>query len=96
MLSRVLPAFALEFERESYVSLAISANVLRNVKDEGTLVKELPRMGGVPKEAVAMSVSFLEKRGFARKARVLELTAKGRKARDAYWLRAREIGGKLA
>jgi hypothetical protein len=91
LLARVLLAFAIEFERGSDVSLAISANVLRNVKDEGTAVRELPRMAGVSKEAIAVAVGFLEKRGFARKAGVLELTAKGRRARDAYSQRTREI-----
>lgn len=93
LLARVLLAFAIEFERGSDVSLAISANVLRNAKDEGTPVKELPGIGGVSKEGVAMSVNFLEKRGFARKGRVLELTEKGRNASDTYSRSIREIEG---
>ncbi len=91
LLARVLLAFTIEFERASDISLAISANVLRNVSDEGTPVRELPRIACVSKEAVTMSVSFLEKRGFARKSKRLELTAEGQSARDAYARRTRRI-----
>lgn len=90
LLSKVLLAFAIEFERESELSLAIAANVLRFVGDEGVRVKELPRMAGVSKEAIAMAISFLEKRGYAvlaaesasSRVKVLALTAKGRFAQQ--------------
>jgi len=55
----VLLWFAIEFERGSEVSLAISANVLRLAAEEGTAVRDLPRMAAVSKEAIAMSLSFL-------------------------------------
>ena len=57
LLSKVL-AFAVEFERDSPVSLAIGANVLR-IAGEGPRVRDLPRLAGVSKEAIAMAVSFL-------------------------------------
>ena len=90
--SRVLVAFAVEFERESEVSFAICANVLRLATQEGVRVRDLPRLAAVSKEAIATALSFLEKRGYAvvrsesagRRVKVLELTAQGRHAQDAY------------
>ncbi len=88
LLSRVLLWFAIEFERGSEVSLAISANVLRLVQEEGTAVRDLPRQAAVSKEAIAISLSFLEKRGYAivksSGRKVLLLTSRGRDAREAY------------
>src|SRR5581483_4183245 len=40
LLSRVLLAFAIEFERESDVSLAIYANVVRILHEDGIQVRE--------------------------------------------------------
>src|SRR5262249_40963675 len=42
LLSRVLLAFAIEFEQEFPVSLAISANVLRVLDQHGVRVRDLP------------------------------------------------------
>ena len=44
LLSRVLLAFALEYERVSNVSLAIGANVLRVLDDTAVRVRDLPRL----------------------------------------------------
>ena len=85
LLSRVLLWFAIEFERGSEVSLAISANVLRLVGEEGAAVRDLPRMAAVSKEAIATSLSFLIKRGYAAKGgKLLLLTSTGRKAQETY------------
>ena len=89
LFARVLVAFALEFEQESEVSLAIGADVLRVTEDAGTAVRDLPARGGVSKEAVAMAVSFLTKRGYAKvlteaRAKVLLLTPVGVAARENY------------
>lgn len=92
LLSKVLLAFALEFERESEVSLAIAANVLRFAEGAGVRVKDLPRLSGVSKEAIATAMSFLEGHGYAEvkaeamgsRVKVLELTANGRAARQLY------------
>ncbi len=91
-LSKVLLAFAIEFERSSGISLAVSANVLRLTGPEGVRVRDLPRLSGVSKEAIAMSTGLLEERGCAvihpespgSRVKVLRLTPKGRNARDAY------------
>ena len=92
LLSRVLLAFAIEFECESAVSLAISANVLRLVGDEGIRVRDLPRLAAVSKEAIATSLTFLQKHGCAvvqpesagSRMKLLVLTPKGRRAHQAY------------
>ena len=90
LLSKLV--FAIEFEGESTVSLAIGANVLRLVGAEGIRVRDLPRLASVSKEAIAMSVSFLEKRGYAAmkpespgsRVKVPVLTPKGRDAHTLY------------
>jgi DNA-binding MarR family transcriptional regulator len=92
LLSKVLLAFAIEFERESDVSLAICADVLRLAVEEGTRARDLPRLAGVSREAIAMSLKFLEKRGYAviepdslgSRTKALVLTAKGRQAQETY------------
>jgi DNA-binding MarR family transcriptional regulator len=92
LLSKVLFAFTIEFERESELSLAISANVMRILGAEGVRVRDLPRLSGVSKEAIAMALGFLEKRRYvvvepdpaASRTKVVRLMPKGRKARDAY------------
>ncbi len=89
LLARVLLQFALEFEREADVSLAICADVLRVVGEKGTAVRELPLLGGISQEAVAMAVGFLTRRGFARvqtagRVKTLFPTAAGVQAQAAY------------
>jgi hypothetical protein len=99
LLARTLLAYTIEFERDSAVSLAISANVLRFFeRQRGVLVRELPGLAGVSKEAVAMATGFLEKRGFATvksqagsRAKVLELTQRGPQAVGEYVRRSRAI-----
>jgi predicted transcriptional regulator len=92
LLSRALLWFAIEFEQTSEVSLAISANVLRLLTDEGIPLTGLPRMAALSKEAIAMSLSFLVKRGFAamhskpggNRVKVVLLTPKGSQAQKTY------------
>jgi DNA-binding MarR family transcriptional regulator len=91
-LSKVLLAFAIEFEKESEVSLAICANLLRVLSEKGKKVGELPRLSGVSKEGLSMAMGILQKRGLAEtkadltagRAKMAHLTAKGRKAQEAY------------
>jgi hypothetical protein len=61
LLSRPLLAFAIEFERESDLSLAISADVLRALGDRAVPLRDLPRLTGVSKEAIAMAMGILRK-----------------------------------
>jgi DNA-binding MarR family transcriptional regulator len=86
LLSRVLLAFAIEFERESALSLAISANVVRVLDEKGVRVRDLPMLSGVSKEAIAMAMGILQKGNFVivEPVKVVRLTPKGREAQDAY------------
>ena len=92
LLSKLLLAFAVEFEHDSGLSLAVSANVLRLPGDEGTRVRDLPRLSGVSKEAIAMALRRAEECGLgvvrsespASRAKVFALTPKGRRARETY------------
>jgi DNA-binding MarR family transcriptional regulator len=97
LLSKVLLAYALAYERESELSLAIGANVLR-VTDESVRVSDLPRLSGVSKEAIAMALNFLIKRGYAEeqteagvRGKRVALTPKGRAARAEYERRLKEV-----
>ena len=91
LLSGVLLAFALEYERESNVSIAIGANVLRVLDDPHVRVRDLPRLSGVSKEAISMALGFLERRKLAEveaapaggRGKVVRLTPAGRAAREA-------------
>ena len=62
LLARVLYAFALDFEARTKLSLALAANVLRVIGDDGVLQADLPGLSGISKEAIAMATSFLVKR----------------------------------
>lgn len=93
LLSKVLLAFTLDFEQESRISLAISANTLRVLGQTGVPVRELPRLTGVSKEAIAMATGFLERHGCsvsepnpaASRGKVVRLTEKGARAREKYF-----------
>jgi hypothetical protein len=90
LLSRVLLAFAVDFEDVSTLSLAIGANVLRVLTDDGVRVRDLPTLTGVSKEAIAMAAGYLEKQGYATiepvptpdRGQRLRLTAQGQTARQ--------------
>jgi DNA-binding MarR family transcriptional regulator len=92
LLSKALLEFTLEFERESSVSLAICANMLRVLGDGALRVRDLPRLSGVSKEAIAMATGFLKTHGYlveesdpeAKRGKLVRLTAKGQAARDEY------------
>ncbi len=94
LLSRALLAFAIEFERESDLSLAISANVLRVLEETGVRVRDLPLLSGVSKEAISMAMGILQKMYLATieikietdggRTKIARLTPKGREAQAAY------------
>ncbi len=92
LLSRVLLAFAVEFEGESDLSLAISANVVRVLDESGIRIRDLPLLTGVSKEAISTATGFLQKGRFAvvepdmtpRPGKVARLTLKGREAQEVY------------
>jgi DNA-binding MarR family transcriptional regulator len=92
LLSKVLFAFAIEFDRESNLSIAISANVMRVLGDKPIALRDLPRLSGVSKEAIKVCLAFLEKGRYiavetdpgASRGKSVRLTAKGRMVQDAY------------
>ena len=59
LLSRVLLAFALEYEAESATSLAVGANLLRVLRADGTRLRDLPPQTGISKEAMAWARGVL-------------------------------------
>jgi hypothetical protein len=61
LLSKPLLAFAVEFENEAPISLAICANVIRVLTSEGVRVRDLPALSGVSKESIAMAFGILRK-----------------------------------
>ncbi len=92
LLSRVLLAFAVEFEGESELSLSICANVVRVLDEEGVRVRDLPLLSGVSKEGISMAMGILRKGRLAvveagpgcSRAKIIRLTSKGSEARKAY------------
>ena len=59
LLSRGLLSFALEYEHETGLSLAISANVLRVLGADGTRRRDLAPLTGTSKEAVSWALGIL-------------------------------------
>jgi DNA-binding MarR family transcriptional regulator len=92
LLSKVLLALTLDFERESDLSLPMSSNALRVLDEHGVRVRDLPGLTGTSKEAVAVSVSFLEKNGYVAvvadpstaRTKLARLTEKGSEAQSSY------------
>ena len=92
LLSRVLLAFAADFEAASPVSLAICADVLRVLTPAGVRSRDIPGLSGVSKEAVAMAMGILVKRGLVTEGkdlaggrwRIARLTPRGGVAQAAY------------
>jgi DNA-binding MarR family transcriptional regulator len=92
LLAKVLLCFAIEFEFDWKVSLAVSANVLRILGEKGVRVADLPRLSGLSKEAVAFATGWLERTQHAvlepdpkaGKGKAIRLTAKGKAAKRAY------------
>jgi methyltransferase (TIGR00027 family) len=91
LLSRVLLAFALDYEASSGVSLAVGANLLRILREDGIRLRDLPLMAGISKEAVAWALGILvrsrlavEEPDPAASGKVARLTARGMLAQGNY------------
>jgi DNA-binding MarR family transcriptional regulator len=86
LVSQVLLAYTLDFERKSELSLPLSANAVRVLGEDRELVRDLPGAAGVSKEAIAMALTFLAKNGYVAvegttaATKRVRLTPKGRKA----------------
>jgi methyltransferase (TIGR00027 family) len=92
LLSRVLLAFALDYEASSEVSLAVGANLLRVLGEDGTRPRDLPALTGISKEAVAWALGVLlrarlaveEPDPAASRGKVARLTPRGLLAQGLY------------
>lgn len=65
LLARVLLTFAIDFELQAKISLAIAANVLRLLDEKGVRIKDMPGLSGVSPEGLAIATGYLQKRGLA-------------------------------
>jgi methyltransferase (TIGR00027 family) len=92
LLSRVLLSFAVEYEREAGLSLAVAANVLRVLGTEGTRLRDLPALTGTSKESVRWALGLLTRGDLvaeepdpaASRGRVARLTPRGIDAQRLY------------
>ena len=92
LLARVLLAFAIGFEHETNLSLAISANLLRVLDEDGKRVRDLPVLTGASTEGLAMATGFaggrdlcvIESDSAGGKWKVVKLTPDGAAARQTY------------
>lgn len=92
LLARVLLAFTVDYERQSRLSLALSANALRVLDRDGLRVRDLPLAVGVSKEAISVSLGFLARAGCAviepdpaaARTKRARLTARGLQAQAKY------------
>ena len=92
LLSRVLLAFALDYEAESATSLAVGANLLRVLRADGTRLRDLPPQTGISKEAMAWARGVLlrarlaveEPDPAANRGQVARLTPAGLRAQHLY------------
>ena len=99
LLSRVLLAFVLEFERDSPVSLAICANLLRVLDATGVRARDLPLLSGVSRESIAMGLGILRKSGLVLDekdpsgvpGKIVRLTPRGTAERQSGLARISEI-----
>jgi DNA-binding MarR family transcriptional regulator len=102
LLAKALLAFALHYERRSPIALAVAADVVAVIAPEGTRVADLPRLGGVSREAVAMALSALEKESYATlgraspgdRLRTISLSERGRAVQHAHQERLAEVEDK--
>jgi hypothetical protein len=86
LLGQALTAWTVEWECAAAVSLPLAANVLRVIGAEDVPARLLPARTGLSKEAIAMAVGYLRRRGLATigPGRSVRLTANGTDAFDAY------------
>lgn len=96
LLSQVLTAFTLEFEREvaeagyPELSLSLGSNVLRFLGEEGLRIGAIAELAGVSKQAISQQVAYLEQHGHVvvesdprdSRAKVVYLTERGRATQD--------------
>jgi DNA-binding transcriptional ArsR family regulator len=99
LLARPLLSFALDFERETPLSLAIGADILRVLGEQPVPVRDLPRLSGVSKESISIAMGVLEKGKVVvlepnpqgKPGKAARLTPLGQRAQTAYHRRVRDI-----
>ena len=88
LLSQVLAAFAIDYERERLGNLSVVSNFLRFVGDEGVTLERAKALGGVSGNGKTLHERHLdvvvEPGRPSDKSRRVYLTPKGRRMRDAY------------
>jgi methyltransferase (TIGR00027 family) len=92
LLSRVLLSFAVEYEREAGLSLAVGANLLRVLGAAGTRPRDLPALTGTSQAAVRWALGLLTRSELAAeepdpaasRGQVVRLTARGLDAQRVY------------
>ena len=92
LLSRTLLAFATEFEDDSGRSLAISANLLRVLTEDGVRSRDVPALAGISTAAVAFTMGPATKQGLVAEQpdpagsrwKISRLTSPGARAQRAY------------
>jgi hypothetical protein len=102
LLSRVLLSFAVEYEREAGLSLAVAANVLRVLGTEETRLRDLPALTGTSKESVRWALGILTRGDLAAedpdpaasRGKVARLTPRGLDAQRLYHELTGEIEGR--
>jgi hypothetical protein len=90
LLGAALTARTLDHETGAEVSLPLGANVMRALGTDPVRIRDLPGLTGTSKEATAMAVGYLRRRGLATEAagRSVRLTPEGLDALDGYRHRA--------
>ncbi|HEX4746297.1 MAG TPA: hypothetical protein VFU99_05375 [Gaiellaceae bacterium] len=87
LLAQALMAYTLEFEAEAALSLALDANVLRVLDDDGVDARQVSRRAGISPEGTAMALTFLAKtdyvvvEGASRTTALVRSTTAGRDLR---------------
>jgi hypothetical protein len=89
LLARAVMRYGIDFESESPLSLALSANLLRVLDETGVGVPALPQRAGISKEAVAMALTALRKTTYVEVAGPTATKAVVRLSRAGRDLRAR-------
>jgi DNA-binding MarR family transcriptional regulator len=98
LLSRVLLAFTMDYERGSAVSLPIAANVLRVLSPDPTPITSVPLATGLSKEAVSTTLTWLDREDYVAvkpdpngRGKVVALTAAGSATQHFHLERLTEI-----
>lgn len=99
LLARTLLTLTLQQEDGAAVSCAIGENVLRVIGEDGIAVSAVPSTAGVAKEAVAVSLTWLQREGFvdvgpspAGRGKHVSLTAAGREVQAEAGRRRADVG----